>query len=400
MDVRRGIIRAFDSDTYLADVQIVGSMATVLTGVPVAKQIGADLLTSGTKCGVLFFDETNPSDACVAFVYEGLPGRWVTPAMLEDTEEVGFGQNIVRNGNFESWSAGTSSAPDEWFVSGTGASVARDADEKIGTYAAQLTYGSATAFLLQDMPAGEWEHLKGHIVTLCAWVKTSTAGIASIIINDGVEQTTSATHDGDGTYQLITVTRTIDSGATRIRVGLRLGGSGNALVDGMILVEGDLEQAFVPHYEDHHLPDGGVSPCAHVYRSTDQSIPHATWTEISWDNERFDTDDIWASSPNPTRLTCKTAGKYLIITHGAFYANGTGDRYVQVRVNGTTLIVTNSGPGSASGGRPWGWNLSTLYDLNVNDYVEVRVWQGSGAALSIRSSGDWSPEFMMVKVAY
>jgi len=86
MDIRRGIIRTFDSGTYLADVQIVGSMATVLTGVPVAKQIGADLLTSGIRCGVLFFDETNPSDACVVFVYEGTPVPWITSALIKDGE--------------------------------------------------------------------------------------------------------------------------------------------------------------------------------------------------------------------------------------------------------------------------------------------------------------------------
>jgi hypothetical protein len=84
MDIRRGIIRAFDSGTYLADVQIVGSMATMLTGVPVAKQIGADLLMSGTKCGVLFFDETDPSDPCVAFVYDGAPAAWITGDLLKD----------------------------------------------------------------------------------------------------------------------------------------------------------------------------------------------------------------------------------------------------------------------------------------------------------------------------
>ena len=86
MHIRRGIIRAFDSDTYLADVQIVGSMATMLTGVPVAKQIGADLLTSGTRCGVLFFDETNPADACVVFVYDGAPIPWVTGDLIKDGE--------------------------------------------------------------------------------------------------------------------------------------------------------------------------------------------------------------------------------------------------------------------------------------------------------------------------
>ena len=88
MDIRRGIIRAFDSETYLANVQIMGSMATTLTGVPVAKQIGANLLTSGARCGVLFFDETNPSDACVVFVYQGTPLPWVTSALIKDGEIV------------------------------------------------------------------------------------------------------------------------------------------------------------------------------------------------------------------------------------------------------------------------------------------------------------------------
>ena len=84
MDIRRGIIRGFESATYLADVQIVGSMATVLTGVPVAKQIEAYLVTSGTKCGVLFFDETNPADACVVFIYgEAHPGHITIPQSKE-----------------------------------------------------------------------------------------------------------------------------------------------------------------------------------------------------------------------------------------------------------------------------------------------------------------------------
>lgn len=82
MDLRRGIIRQFDSGPYLADVQMVGSMATVLTGVPVAKSIGAELLTAGANCGVLFFDPTNPADACVAFIYEGAPGAWVDSGLL------------------------------------------------------------------------------------------------------------------------------------------------------------------------------------------------------------------------------------------------------------------------------------------------------------------------------
>ncbi len=86
MDIRRGVIRAFDAQAYLADVQIVGSLATTLSGVPVAKHIGTDLLTPGTKCGLLFFDETNPADACVFFVYDGAPTPWVTSALIKDGE--------------------------------------------------------------------------------------------------------------------------------------------------------------------------------------------------------------------------------------------------------------------------------------------------------------------------
>jgi len=112
MDIRRGIIRAFDSGTYLADVQIVGSMATMLTGVPVAKQIETDLLMSGSKCGVLFFDETNPCDACVLFIYgEAHPGHITIPQGKEfrpgGDANTAFGEDAVGNAYLKDANAGT-----------------------------------------------------------------------------------------------------------------------------------------------------------------------------------------------------------------------------------------------------------------------------------------------------
>ena len=41
MDMRRGVLRAFDSGTYKASVEIAGSIAVWLTGVPVARNIAA-----------------------------------------------------------------------------------------------------------------------------------------------------------------------------------------------------------------------------------------------------------------------------------------------------------------------------------------------------------------------
>ncbi len=83
MELRRGIIKAFDPATYTATVQVAGSLGNWLAGVPVAKHLAAGLLSPGSRCGVLLFDPTNPQDACLAFVYEGAPGAWVSDAMLE-----------------------------------------------------------------------------------------------------------------------------------------------------------------------------------------------------------------------------------------------------------------------------------------------------------------------------
>ena len=48
--------------------------------------------------------------------------------------------NLLTNGGFELWSAGTSSAPDEWALVGASATVAREASTiKIGTYSAVVT---------------------------------------------------------------------------------------------------------------------------------------------------------------------------------------------------------------------------------------------------------------------
>jgi len=71
--IHRAIIRAFDAATYTATVQLTGSLATYLAGVPVAHHLRPNLLTAGTKCGVVFFDEANPTDAAVVLLFGGAP---------------------------------------------------------------------------------------------------------------------------------------------------------------------------------------------------------------------------------------------------------------------------------------------------------------------------------------
>ena len=69
MRIRRGVLKAFNATSYLADVQVAGSLATWLTGVTVARNIASGELVAGHKVALLYFDEANPDDAVVAAVW-------------------------------------------------------------------------------------------------------------------------------------------------------------------------------------------------------------------------------------------------------------------------------------------------------------------------------------------
>jgi hypothetical protein len=101
------------------------------------------------------------------------------------------------------------------------------------------------------------------------------------------------------------------------------------------------------------------------------------------------------TSTNNSRLICKTAGKYQINANIAWALNATGVRELGLFLNGTTGIAYVSVPGSATLSEQ---SISTLYDLAVNDYVEVSVYQTSGGALNVTASPNYSPEFMMGRI--
>ena len=52
---------------------------------------------------------------------------------------------------------------------------------------------------------------------------------------------------------------------------------------------------------------------ARVHNSANISVSDSTWTSMTFDSERYDTDSIHSTASNTSRLTCVTAGKYLII---------------------------------------------------------------------------------------
>ena len=69
MEIRRGVLHAFDSANYKATVEIAGSIAVWLSGIPVARNIASGELVTGRKVAVVFFDPSNPNDAVLLAVW-------------------------------------------------------------------------------------------------------------------------------------------------------------------------------------------------------------------------------------------------------------------------------------------------------------------------------------------
>jgi hypothetical protein len=133
---------------------------------------------------------------------------------------------------------------------------------------------------------------------------------------------------------------------------------------------------------------------ARVFNNANLSINNATETVVTYNNERWDTDDIHSTVSNTGRLTAQTAGKYIISAVLAFAGGGGTLRYVLLKLNGSTNIawMTAHNPNA---GLNVALEVTTEYDMNIGDYVETVAYQNSGGALDVIYSANTTPEFMM-----
>ncbi|HUW95107.1 MAG TPA: hypothetical protein VMW58_04925 [Anaerolineae bacterium] len=149
---------------------------------------------------------------------------------------------------------------------------------------------------------------------------------------------------------------------------------------------------------DAHLNN----PSCRVYKAASQSIGSGGWVAVQFDGEHWDTDSIHNNAVNNTRLTCKTAGIYLMIGHGQFTASAGGvARAMGVRityaVGGTNFLTIQNGIVSAA--MIARMVTDTLWSMAVNDYIELLVYQDTGGNLNLEAQSHYSPRFMMTRVA-
>jgi hypothetical protein len=78
--VKRAILTGFNPVTYMASVLLLEATSCELQNVPIAFHVDrTSTLINGSLCAVLFFDETNFSDAVVLAVYSGDASSVPTP---------------------------------------------------------------------------------------------------------------------------------------------------------------------------------------------------------------------------------------------------------------------------------------------------------------------------------
>jgi hypothetical protein len=137
------------------------------------------------------------------------------------------------------------------------------------------------------------------------------------------------------------------------------------------------------------------APRCRVRRTTTQSIATGTWTAITFDAERFDNDTMHSTSVNTSRITCVTAGQYMIGGSIATANNATGLRGIGVRINGATYI-TGATYANVGAIEECLLSTATYYALAAADYAELMARQDSGGALNINANGNYTPEFWAV----
>lgn len=195
---------------------------------------------------------------------------------LSLSDDAGFGRNYLRNGSVESWSAGTTSAPDGWALTGAGATIARSTSNfQYDLAGVDVTAALNTATdLAQTIAVSSTVNpdLRGRTFTLSCRVKASTASRVFLKIDDGVGTTSSSNHTGGGGWETLSVTRSLNASATKLECSLEIssGASITASFDGVCLVRGSAIVAYSSLTGDRMMVPRSVSD-ADIVTITDQT---------------------------------------------------------------------------------------------------------------------------------
>jgi hypothetical protein len=152
-------------------------------------------------------------------------------------------------------------------------------------------------------------------------------------------------------------------------------------------------QALQDDLERLRKADTGGGIGCRVYNNAAISIANNTLTDLTFNSEYWDTDGMHDTSVDTARVTCVTAGYYLMIGQVEFAVASAGRRQLLIVVDGATTIAVVEADTALAGGVNHNLQISTIYALTAGDFVTLRVFQNSGGPLNVNAKANWSPDF-------
>lgn len=135
------------------------------------------------------------------------------------------------------------------------------------------------------------------------------------------------------------------------------------------------------------------SASARVYNSANLSINNTTFTDLTFDTERWDDAAFHSTSVNTARFTIPRFGRYAIGACIRWASNVTGHRQGRLLVDGSTEIARVSQMAVTTAAIATMMEIFSVSELGAGQYVTVQVYQDSGGALNVEAQGNYSPEF-------
>jgi hypothetical protein len=130
---------------------------------------------------------------------------------------------------------------------------------------------------------------------------------------------------------------------------------------------------------------GGANGYAvQAWNSAVQNIPNAEMTVVALDGTTADsTGDQHSNTTNNSRLTCRSAGIYIVHAEVEWYPNGNGARRMLLRANGTTVFGYSTAYPNQSV-QPEQNQVTVFWTCKTpGEYIELNVYQTSGGVLEL-----------------